>query len=213
MCVGIAFNIREIVMIAGYTIDSSVLLAVGFGIFCGFIAWTIYSQQKRIHELEETNHPIISIGSTIGASTDVREKDSMVDIVVNLAFRNAGNRPAYQISIQTGWAPERHPEMFRPEPAKKFAEPVDPGIEFSISMKISQKFEMQPNGRRGVVSRETLFYCHMKYSDSPENGRWYESERVFKYELGKPLMSMVMEEEKERLMQYVKAAFPTELAN
>ena len=206
-CVGIVFNIRETVMIAGYAVNPSILLGVGFSLFAGFMGWIVHSQQKRIYELEGTNRPIITIGSTIKGSTYVRDADSKVDTTMRLGFRNGGNRPAYRIHVKIGYAPAQRPDLFRPESGVNNPNRIDPGVEFAIDFRMTQKFAKTPEGKRGVVSIETLVYCGIRYSDSPIDGQWHEDEWWFKYTLDDRFMSFASIQQKEMLEPYVRNVF------
>lgn len=209
-CMGIVFNIREIATIAGYAVNPSILFGVGFSLFASFMGWIIYSQQKRIHDLEKINRPTISIGSTIGAKTHKRNADSEVDIIMRLGFRNGGNRPAYQINVWVGHAPAQHPELFRKIYDFSSSNRIDSGVEFAIDITMTKKFVLQEDGRRIVRSKDTLVYCGVRYSNSPKDGEWYEDEWWFRYTLGAPMMSPASIPQKEILEPYVRDALRTE---
>ena len=179
----------------------------GFLAFALFVGWIIFSKQSHINKLE-SGRPNMTIGNRIKASTSIRESE--LDILLKILFRNAGTKPAYQAIFKLGIAPAQEPRAFWSLPNETTANPIDPDtdLEFGRDITLRQKTEQDSYGNRKILgAKEWLIYSAIKYSDSPSGGKWYEDEWWFHYKAqGKDLQDATLEQ-KQQLEQYVRRVF------
>lgn len=179
----------------------------GFIAFAVFMGWIIFGKQSHINKLE-SGRPKMTLGNRIKASTSIRESD--MDILLRLLFRNAGTKPAYQVIFKVGVAPAQEPQAFCGLPNETTANPIDPDtdLEYGRDITLRQKSERDNYGTFHIVgAKEWLIYSAIKYSDSPSGGKWYEDEWWFYYKAqGRNLQDATLNQ-KQELEHYVRQAF------
>jgi hypothetical protein len=182
----------------------------GFWVFAGVMAWVAWDVNKHAHQLEQelaSRRPIITLGDKTTAETRVREADDEVDILLSPTFHNIGEKPAYQTRIRIGYAPAESPELFLTKPELNNPNRLDSGLQIVPPLKLTQKFNKQPDGKLGVQSRVVLLYCDIQYSDAPVGGTYYKDEWWFAYPLGAPSLGMPHLEQKNALEPFVRKAY------
>lgn len=182
----------------------------GFAVFVLLTAWGAWDRNQIIHALEQQlaeRRPEITIGKSLGASTNVDDNAKVVNLVARLRFHNVGNRPAYQFRMRTGYARVERPNEFVVKPNLENPNRLDAGGEVGPDLELSMPFVDKEGGGRAVPTKEILIYVGVRYSDKPTGGSYWEEDFWFVYVLGKPLLAMQHLAQKEALEPYVRAAY------
>jgi len=192
-------------------------------LFCGLLLEGAYRQIRAIRkdaeqrekelvgQLQEAKlisgrmRPRIALGQNTSVSITPDDAKNFAHIVIHPSFRNAGQKPAYHLRLQSGFAAADLPTQFQTWPDLNLVNPINSTEELYPDMQLGTKFVREGKERK-VRSTEILVYCGFQYFDSPQDGERYSDEFWFVYPLGRSLGSATLEQ-KTALEPYVRKAF------
>lgn len=181
---------------------------IGFLAFAGFMIWIVYDKQYFINRLQ-SGRPNIILSDRI-TSEHINFKDRCeFNVILNILFRNIGTKPAFQLSINIGFAPTNKPHDFRMSKEKTIANPIAPNsnLKFNRMINIKQQYTLIGDDMQFSVYQDWLIYCAIKYSDSSTTGRWYEEKWFLYYMFPCNHLDHASIKQKEMLEPYIIDAY------
>lgn len=180
---------------------------IGFAAFVIFVGWVIWDKQQQINKLKSVR-PVLTLGKTTGVSRKIDKQTSIVEVDLNLFFKNIGTKAAYQFHFRFGFAPENNLNKFELSGEKSSVNRIDPNNDFEVGQVLHSTVKYQEkNGNKVFSPIYTLIHCLIRYSDSPSNGNWYEDEYWFSYRADRQNLGMLSKEQKDALEPYVREAY------
>ena len=176
-----------------------------------FIAFNRIRKQRdglaqQIKENLEATRPRIVVGQNIGVLVKPDDAKGIAHILIHPSFCNTGQKPAYQVSMRSGFAPVGFPMQFQTMPDLNLANPIGSKEDFGPEMKLGTHFRLVGKERQANFT-ELLIYCGFQYSDAPKGKKKYEDEWWFIYPLGAQTLAYATIEQKEALESYVRKAY------
>jgi hypothetical protein len=168
---------------------------IGFLVFIAVMIWMIVERQTKLNE----QIPNIIPGNTTEAKTHY-SKDG-INIRASFRCRNNGNKPAYNICIRFGLAPENMPEKIKIFFDHRTPNPLEPSaIEYGRDFTIKLDSNLQPFDK-------WVFYTAVLYSSTVLGGRQFYKEWWFSYKVNNERLDNATFTQKEAMEPYVRSTY------
>ena len=153
------------------------LLLVAYGIIQA--PYSMYkNSQKEINKVLEDNRPYLKVeASMVEGSIYVDLDNKTVKFVVKYQLQNVGNRPAYQTTFACLVSPLYNPDKSLSAVNELHVNPISSGGYSTITQESVVNFSQM--GGEGIV----LGYLKLKYSNQPQQGKWYPDEYWYAFSL------------------------------
>lgn len=176
----------------------------GFVVYVIVTVWTIYDLQVQI----SSSRPYLKIADKTRVIRVINEADSELNIKIELFFENSGQKPAYQLRICMGYADLDNPSQFQTMPEITSVNRIDTGdkVQYGVTQNFRQKYQVKDQALV-AGSKGFLLYCKVFYSGSETNGKHYNDEFWFAYDIDSTGLKVMSIEDKKKLEPYVRQTY------
>jgi hypothetical protein len=196
----------DIFQIGGF--DPKWWTLIAFGVFCGFMIWIVVNFQGEIKKLN-SGRPLLTVGDQTQITKLVDDDQARKrHAVFNIAYKNIGQKPAYQLCLRIGFAQYAAVSEFKLLSDRTSVNRQDPNVgEIGESYTFTvgyQEGDSKPTELSKVA--RILIYCGLSYSDAPVGGHSYCDEWWFSYGFGDTQFGSMNAIKKDELEPYVRLA-------